>query len=411
MFRFFKKKMKAGMPISTDGFMQGLQRLAEAWQECRVSCGHIEWREGHKPTIVIDPIMLTGTNGEIHPFKLVSREGTLSLYIPANSIIVNGKDFSTTFTGITEIGTSDFFDVSSFATTGLNMYISFDDTPSNNSAGKPTAVLFDVTPPSGKYVTIPILNYDATQGLYSLHHSQINYERTSFDGDLASPVYQSLEQTGNGGEWDNENHTLQIAGFNSAPAPVYPVFTDDTNLHHFPLREYSSGDGTYIMKWIDSIDLMDAIKADLTADTTWQSTIYEAWDDWYNTTDGRFWEKGADETVNYGTGIGNGSDGKIIDLTNFYLQDNNLVGSVDWKNRSLFNSDAGTHVMSWESRTLMLSWSADTSFKSPLFIDGDDNNGITLAGWLGGGIVIGTDIIEVDADDIQPTDKVLVRRL
>ena len=36
--------------------------------------------------------------------------------------------------------------------------------------------------------------------------------------------------------------------------------------------------------------------------------------------------------------------------------------------------------------------------------------GVTITNWTGGGIVTGTDIVEIDASDLRATDKILVRR-
>lgn len=82
MLRFFKKKIRPGAPFSTKGIADGLQRLAEAWEQCTMNFGHVEFREGYKPHLVIDPVLITGTQTAFFPKTFAIEqdgEGTITL--------------------------------------------------------------------------------------------------------------------------------------------------------------------------------------------------------------------------------------------------------------------------------------------------------------------------------------------
>lgn len=193
---------------------------------------------------------------------------------------------------------------------------------------------------------------------------------------------------------------IQVSGFRTAVAPADP-FATDTYTHHFCMRET---DGTYTStKWYDFDTFIDALKSDLLNDSTFleslSTSVFSYFYDWYDaldTAEKKFWEKGADHTVNYGSKIGNSLKTEVINLDSQLLlavSGESSATSLDWTNLKLFGA-----------------WFTDTSFKSPLFIDGDNNNGITLANWFGGGIAIGATIQEIEIQDALPSDKILVIR-
>lgn len=83
MLRFFRKRFERGAAVvSSEGFTRGLNRIAEALEEMKVDCGHIEWIRGFIPKIVIDPVLLFGTKTSFFPKTFAIEqdgEGTITL--------------------------------------------------------------------------------------------------------------------------------------------------------------------------------------------------------------------------------------------------------------------------------------------------------------------------------------------
>ena len=415
MFRFFKKKIRAGMPISTDGFMNGIQWMAEALERMKVNCGHIEWSQGHIPTIVIDPIMLTGTQGDNHPFKLATFPSNVNaMFMPSDSFAVNGKDFTSSQTGLTAIaGSVGWYDVTAFASTGLNAYIVFGALTSEEEQGKPVSLKFATTEPTvlsnQRAVKIPILAYSADTGLYTLHHSAINYERIAMDGDSPYPSWKSLSRPSTNAGWANEDHSVGLNAFVTASAPEEDPFAETpARTQHIGMRETVSTGGAHL-RWYNLRTLISSIQT-LANESSVEYVIEniqdiydDTWKTWYDSlTDGYFWEQGADNTINYGSAIGNSAKEIVIDLDSQTL----FTGT------SLFDWTMAANLVPTLDNALNL---GSDSFKwlgvyAHTYFDGAGNEGITLSNWFGGGIAIGANIIEINAEDLQPNDKILVRR-
>jgi hypothetical protein len=324
MFRFFKKKMRQGMPISTDGFMNGIQWLAEAFEQMKVSCGHIEWSQGHIPTIVIDPILLNGTQGEVYPFKVLPVAGLVSIYLPSNSIMVNGTDFTSSQTGLTVGTVADWYPIESFSGSILNLYVQLSST--DGEYGKPYDVVFATSAPTyaGEQITIPVV--DCTSGYIPLVQGALELDVARPDASTRDyNAYRSIA------EFSTNNHTVEVEGFRAGTSAVAPFTADDDYTHKFALREVDTVAGTTFMRWYDSLTLLSDIKSALTSDTTWQGTLevsvdmstfdwgdstygFYAWYDDLDVGDKRFWEIGADEGINNGSAIGNTAKEKVIDL-------------------------------------------------------------------------------------------------
>ena len=72
------------MPVSTDGFADGVDWMARALEEMTLSFGHVEYREGRIPHLVLDPILVNTVMGTVAPkafdIKSIDRDaGTLTL--------------------------------------------------------------------------------------------------------------------------------------------------------------------------------------------------------------------------------------------------------------------------------------------------------------------------------------------
>lgn len=53
MIRFFRKRLRPGMPLSTRGLFGGLDAMERAWQTLSVHNGHVTWHNG-RPKIIVD---------------------------------------------------------------------------------------------------------------------------------------------------------------------------------------------------------------------------------------------------------------------------------------------------------------------------------------------------------------------
>jgi len=81
MRRFFIKDFKKDMPISTTGFANGIRFLAEAFERMTLGFGHVEWREGHIPHLVMDPLLVADQFGTVAPkafdIKSIEEDGNM----------------------------------------------------------------------------------------------------------------------------------------------------------------------------------------------------------------------------------------------------------------------------------------------------------------------------------------------
>lgn len=258
------------------------------------------------------------------PFSLMTDGTNTFMYVPAKSVTINGKAFAPT--GLTAHDLTDWYVVTSF-TTGLNLYVVFDDT--DGQYGKPISVEFGTSAPSGRVITIPILAA-ATDGLVSIAIGAVYHERSSFDGDVACSLYKSIEKA-TGGGWTDEDHTEQVRGFRGATAPCGCLLdTADSYTHTLAVRE---SDGTCAdMRWVTDADMAEAVGKWLVCNCSWVcdgggegddfclSTDFFCWYDSLCAGCG-FWEQGADNSVNYGASIGCSGGGKVIDLDSRILVD------------------------------------------------------------------------------------------
>jgi hypothetical protein len=425
-----------------------LRLLEEIWERIEIIGGHVQWHNGRNgliPRIIIDG--LTGGEEEaLHVWQIKDIGGVTCIYMPTNSFTVNGKDFTALQTGLTAIGVGspDWYSVASFSTTGLNAYINFSNDVFTNMTGKPITLAFgtDATvSPTGKYVKIPILAYTATQGIYSLHHSAINYERTSFDGDLPSPKFRSIARPSDNGDWDSEDHTVGAYGFMTPLTPDEAPFAETpARTQHISLRETNStGDGADV-RWYNLRTLISDLKANLVADTSFLDDLGDAiggyipwnsdWDDKLTHTTLDF----SGSTSAKGTGLSGGN----TDHDDSYWHEAGLIASpfTDTKNYVTSgtvragefalqgNTDANywndeylavsTDIVAIGSRggTGVLLLGGQSSYDVGLFanIYFNDVAGVDISNWTTKGGLTGATIQEISIEDAQPSDKILVIR-
>jgi hypothetical protein len=325
-----------------------------------------------------------------------------------------------------------------FATTGLNAYINYENNPVYNYSGKPIALTFATSAPAGKVVTIPILAYNATQGLYALQHGAINYERTGFDGDKTDSLFNSLSRAKDNGFWDNEDHTLAINGFMIAVGPdELPFAETPARTQHISLRETNSaGDGADV-RWYNLRTLISDLKANLVADTSFLDDLGDAvggyipwnsdWDDKLTHTTLDF----SGSTSAKGTGLSGGN----TDHDDSYWHEAGLIASpfTDTKNyvtsgtvragefalegspttnkwtSAIFNVSATFDVSFTGSGTCSLSLGGGTGYDfTAIYFNGIA--GVDITNWTTKGGLTGATIQEIAIEDAQPSDKILVIR-
>ena len=259
------------------------------------------------------------------PFSLMTDGTDTFMYVPAGSVTINGKEFSPS--GLTAHDITDWYVVTSF-TAGLNLYVVFDNTAYAQS-GKPLSAEFGTSAPSGRVITIPILAA-STDGLVSIAYGAVYHERPSFDGEVASSCYKSIDKSSGGGGWTDEDHTLQVRGFRNGDAPNSCLLcTGDSVFHALGVREFDGCSAD--MKWVTDADLAEAVGQWLVCNCSWVcdggggSSDFCLNDDffcWYDSlADGcGFWEQGENYAVNYGSSIGNSGACLAIDLDCSVLQ-------------------------------------------------------------------------------------------
>ena len=128
--RFFKRKLRAGLPFCTPGLMTGFQRLANAFERMTCTHGHIEWSEGHIPRIVIDPVMITGTSFQFTPKTFFIEQdgaGTITL---VRCHYQRGSNFiETAYTPTVSIATGKLFAIVNTSTGEITAQIDFENDP------------------------------------------------------------------------------------------------------------------------------------------------------------------------------------------------------------------------------------------------------------------------------------------
>jgi hypothetical protein len=260
------------------------------------------------------------------PFSLMT-DGTKTLmYVPAYSLKVSEQDI--TPTGLTAHDIADWYDVSSF-TSGLHLFIKLSD--NDGEAGLVQSASFGATPPSGKFVDVLILEY-VSGVFYQRHSGQVIYNQIALDSDGAASTMRSISQVGGTGVLGTCNFTLEVTGFRAGTDPSGCLLDgEDSYTHKIGVREH---DGTCAeMRWVDDSDLAEAVGNWLVDNCSWvcdggcsdEFCLTTEFITWYCGLDpapfledadlcGKFWERGEDACVNYGSAIGDSCQNEVIDL-------------------------------------------------------------------------------------------------
>jgi len=255
--------------------------------------------------------------------------------------------------------------------------------------------------------------------------------------DGTSSSQKSLEIVGT----DTGTAVAQLVGFDTPDLPTDPFDDEDSYSHHFGLRETDGSDTA--MKWYAFADLISGLKADSLADETWIESLgdsldgYINWDDVWNSSVSHTGIDFSGSTSAKGTGLSGGNtdhddsywhefgtdfiDTKTFKTSGevwasaFRLQgddENNKWDATQFEVKAvsfyLTATDGTCGLVGNGSGQLYIGGEGGEQAFEDILFNGDA--GVDIANWTTKGGLTGTDIIEVEAQDIQPTDKVLVRR-
>ena len=265
--------------------------------------------------------------------------------------------------------------------------------------------------------------------------------------ELATPTHKSIEIVGTA----TGTAYAQIVGFRAPATPTDP-FATDAYTHHFGMRETN---GTLTaMKWYDFDTFVDGletkVKADLLEDSEWLDDLADALDISSTHTGLDF----SGSTSAKGTGLSGGNTDHddsywhefgtdFVDTKTFktsgevwtagfkiYDDDSNNY----WTKNGFYVESSGEATIKTKGNDISIIQGAGTEeiiigsrmtlrHRYDIFLEteqltldatnikyGDTDQGVSITNWTTKGGLTGTDIIEVSADEIQPTDKVLVRR-
>lgn len=273
------------------------------------------------------------------PFSLATMGTDTIMYLPADSIVVNGKDFTAGQSGLSVSTLADWYIVTGFVSTGLSLYIKMDDT--DGQYGKPVSVEFGTSAPShpGEIIPIRVLK-NTSEGLVSVTHGAVILDMIRPDGNKADSKYRSISKTTTNGMFTDEDQTVSLNGFVDCPlVNADPFVTDDSYYHHFPIREANGDTGCVTLLWWSAACLAEGIGQYLVDKCSWVcdggtgndfclATDFFCWYD--SLCDGcGFWEQGENYAINYGYSIGNSGACLAIDLDDRVLQgDWNINGDL-----------------------------------------------------------------------------------
>lgn len=278
------------------------------------------------------------TEKEIAPFTLAKSGSDIIMYLPAESIILNGKDFTSEAGGLSESSVSGWYTVTSFEASGLMLYVLMDKT--DGQFGKPISPTFGTTPPThlnGETLTFRILK-DSAYGLVNVTNSAIVFDIVRGDGQGVSSTCKSISTSAVDGLFTDENHTIGLHGFRAGTSPDGAVFdAEETGYtHKIAVREVNTAAGKTELRWVNDSVVLDKIEEELLEDEDWITDLteligeHEAFDfwTWYDgltAEEKRFWEKGADYSVNYGSSIGDSSEAEAINLDDKLLKESWII--------------------------------------------------------------------------------------
>lgn len=337
-----KWEIGTGLNPPTDGIL--LQKI------CNVTAGPI-----------VEQIHMGDINFNeptLHAFSVARLNGNEVMYIPGNSIVINGQDY--TSDGITNGIASN--DIESTAIqdwyrllVGNFYYISIRLKNDVNNYGSVYSVIIGNTNPSGTGELIRVSLYDPQ--LRRLYQNGIIHKeiiRTDSHAIQSGGNRWSLSESVTNAATEGDR-TMQIRNFSDNTDIIGALDGSGDYSYTILTREYETANDNAEIKYIRWSDLYTQVGESIVTDTTIISEIFSEFWTWYDNLSstefsGRgFWEKGENYTKNYGVSIGSNSTTEVIDLTNLQLK-----GGI-WTCAGNFNSSTDLGYQLGESN---FRWSA-----------------------------------------------------
>lgn len=292
------------------------------------------------------------------PFTVAKLAYTDIFYLPPNSIVINGVDYTSSCGGLSQAGITNWYSVWG-GTAPMNLYIKMKDT--GDTYGSVDSVTIGTSHATGSFelITIPIYDY-STRRHY--HIGAVNREiiRTDAHANQYTYMMKSIDESVSNTTGDR---TFQLRNFKQGTANSSVLDGTGTYNYSFAVRELDAGDNNAEIKYAPWSEMQTAISGTVTTEITNNFTTYLQGDFWtwydeLSATDlsGRgFWEKGAGSNKNYGTTIGDSSKTSVINL------DTRTLETSAWN----FNTLIGDNVEANNVTTTALSLSTYQLYLHP----------------------------------------------
>lgn len=287
----------------------------------------------------------------ISPFTVASMEGTNIMYLPANSLVINGTDYTSSILsygpGTAPAVYADWYSIGSGT---QNLYIYMKDTADGYGTVN-TVELNDSNgyPKAGELIIIPIFD---TVLKRSFVVGAINRDiiRTDTYANQFTNMMKSIDASVSNVTADK---TFQLRNFKQNTANSSAL--DGTGAYDYTLvvREVDASNNAEVKyaPWSDIQTVIDtAVESEITNNfETYLQTDFFTWYDGLSSTDlsGRgFWEKGAGSDKNYGTTIGDSTKTSVINL------DTRTLETSAWNFNALIGDNVETNNVTTTTLTL-----------------------------------------------------------
>jgi hypothetical protein len=264
----------------------------------------------------------------VAPFTVASMEGSNIMYLPANSVVINGTDYTSSILsygpGTSPSTYTDWYYVGS----GLvNLYIYMKDTADGYGTVN-TIELNDsnVYPKAGELITIPIWDQTLKRSFVC---GAINRDiiRTDAHANQYTDMMKSISNV-------TADRTFQLRNFKQNTSNASAL--DGTGAYDYTLvvREVDGSNNAEV-KYVPWSTLQSAIESEITEQVGligWDTVFGTYWETWYEGTFpyGKFWEQGVDETINFGSAIGSDASTIVINLANRSLENGPWYANCDF---------------------------------------------------------------------------------
>lgn len=256
----------------------------------------------------------------LHAFSVARLNGDSVMYIPANSIVINGVDYTANAisnggTAITSTSITDWYKLNSG--NFYNIYIKMTD--STDGYGQVANVYIRETAPTedGELITIPL--FDPTlRRSYQTGSIFKEFIRTDSYNTQSTGTRRSLDLSITDGEHTGDR-TMQLRNFKYADVNQGALDGSEGYDYSFITRELLNSNDSADIKYVTYAALSSSIAESIIISDTFTDAVTSIV---YEELSGNYWEQDADYTINYGSSIGNAANTMVIDLSGKILKGN-----------------------------------------------------------------------------------------